>query len=147
MDAVRPPGSTAYNWPKEILAALRIGKPDIGLVAAAQHPAGQVNREIYLPVSVSQQRSNTRSGPYQVTVMAGEELSEMFLTLALDGPDGRPASYLLKDESLKRGYYPAEKPVSVTLPELKKSGIYSLEIGAASRRGGSASETIWLYHK
>ena len=51
-----------------------------------------------------------------------------------------------RDHSLGGSYYPAERPVMIDIPELKKAGIYDLEIGATLRAGGSWSTQVWFYH-
>lgn len=146
MDTVRPPGSISYAWSPDLLAALKIKRQDIGIVGFTPQVVGNVPREVYLPLRVSQQTKGVRAPRYQVVLLPGEELSQVFLTLAQVGKDGSPATFLRKGEALGGSYYPADRPISVILPELNAPGIYYLEFGATLKQGGSSTESIWFYH-
>lgn len=146
MDTIRPPGSKSYSWPPDLLAALHIRKQDIGIVGFTARLVGSVTREVYVPLRVSQQSKGVRSPRYQFVLWPGEELSQVFLSLAAVGKDGRATHFLRKGEALGRSYYPAERPIPITLPELKAQGIYYLEVGATFEQGGSSTESLWFYH-
>ena len=146
MDTVRPPGSKSYAWSPDLLAALQIRRQDIGILGFTARLLGGVTREVYLPLRVSQQTKGARSRRYQFVLLPGQELSQVFLSLATVGKDGSVTTFLRKGETLGRSYYPAERPVSITFPELKAPGIYYLEVGATFEQGGSSTESLWFYH-
>ena len=79
-------------------------------------------------------------------VVPGNELSELYVTLAQVGPDGRNVRVLTSDEPLRYGYYPAETRIRVPLPALDRPGLYRLQLGATLRRGGSTTRSLYFLH-
>ena len=146
MDTVRPPADTSYLWPLPILAALNIPKKDIGVVGWTQYAVGDTKRSVYVPLRLSQQREPGRLGNYQLVLLPGRELTEVFVSLVAMGADGRPKSYLRNEEPLQYGYYPAGRGIMIPLAGLETAGIYYLEIGARLRGGGSTAAELWFYH-
>jgi hypothetical protein len=146
MDAVRPSSSTSFTWPAEILTALEISRKDIGIVGSARLPVGQIERDVYVPLQIRQQRDPLRSGSYRLVLLPGVELTELFISLATVGADGRHHTALKDEEALGYGYYPAERPIEVAISNLKTPGIYHLEIGARLRAGGAFTVELWFYH-
>jgi hypothetical protein len=146
MDAVRPSGSTSFTWPAEILTALEISRKDIGIVGSTRLPVGQTERDVYVPLQIGQQRDLSRSGSYRLVLLPGVELTELFISLAALGSDGRQHTSMKDEEALGYGYYPAERPIEVPIADLKTPGIYHLEIGARLRAGGAFTVELWLYH-
>ena len=146
MDTFRPPGSKAYTWPTNLLSTFNLRRNELGLVAWAPYAVGGATRDVYMPLRVSQAKGS-RSPSYQLTVLPGVELSEVFFSLAPVGSDGRAGPFLKKDEPLKYNYYPADRAVTITLPALDAAGIYYVEIKAIRKTGGSASTPpLWFYH-
>lgn len=146
MDTVVSPGSTTYTWPSDILAALSLQKKDIGVVGLTRYTVGGVERDIYLPLRIRQQGSQTQSGDYNLVVLPGVELTEVFLSLAPVGTDGRPHAFVREGEALGYGYYAAERVVEIPITGLKEPGIYYLEIGATLRGGGTTTVELWFFH-
>jgi hypothetical protein len=145
MDSIRPPGSSGYTWPLAVLAALRVGRQDIGVVGYTAQQVGNSTLEVYLPLRISERGEALPSHMYRLVLLPGAELNEVYLSLAPVGRDGRPGKFLQRDQALRRSYYPAERPISVDLPEPYSRGIYYLEIGAVLGRGGSSTATMWFY--
>ena len=146
MDTVRPPGSKAYGWPVNLLSSFNLRKNELGLVAWAPYAVGSATRDVYMPLRVSLAKA-TRSPSYQLTVLPGVELSEVYFSVAPVGADGQVGSFLKKDEPLKYSYYPANRAVTIPLPALGAPGIYFVEIKAIRKAGGSTSAPpLWLYH-
>ena len=83
-------------------------------------------------------------GHYVVQVVAGAELAEVFVTLAALGQDGRDEKYIKRDEPLKYGFYPADRPISVALSGLPAAGLYRVRLGAVLKTGGSANKSLRL---
>ncbi len=76
MDSLRPAGSTSYAWPPNLLASFNLKKHELGLVAWVSQPVGNINRDVYLPISLTQQASTHRSKAYQLVLLPGVELGE-----------------------------------------------------------------------
>jgi len=95
MDAVVPAGRNSYLWPGDVLNALQLSKRDIGVVAFTEYRVGAVNRTLYVPLRI-RQKGRERSGSYQLVLVPGSELKEVFFSLAQVGADGQAA--LLPDQ-------------------------------------------------
>jgi hypothetical protein len=145
MDAVVAPGKATYVWPGDVLNALRLSKHDIGVVAFTEHRVGAVNRTLYVPLRIRQKMQERRAS-YQLVLVPGSELKEVFLSLAQVGTDGQPRAFLISDRPLGKGYYPAERGILIDIPALKTPGIYYLEVGATNRYGGLTTQRMWFYH-
>lgn len=146
MDSLRPAGQTSYQWSPNLLASFNLKKHELGLVAWMSQSIDSKNRDVYLPVKLTQQAPAGKAKGYNLTLVPGVELTEVFVSLAPLRPDGKPGAYIKKDVPLNWGYYPAERAVTIVIPELNSSGIYYLEIGATLRAGGSSTEQVWFYH-
>ena len=144
MDAVRPEGAVSFDWPGDIAGRLNLTSGDLGLIAWAQQIIGGRAQNVYLPVGVGKVAGGPRDR-YVATLVPGSEVSELFLTLAAIGADGREEQALKRDEPLK-GFYPAERPIPVTLSGLSRAGLYRVRLGAVLRGGGSTTTTFVLYH-
>ena len=104
------------------------------------------SHDVYLPLRIKQKAPTSKGRSYQLLILPGEELRQVFISLAPVKPDGSRGAFVVRDHSLGGSYYPAERPVMIDIPELKKAGIYDLEIGATLRAGGSWSTQVWFYH-
>jgi hypothetical protein len=145
MDAVRPASPSTYRWPTDLLAAQHIPREDIGVLGWTSHPVGGVDRDLYVPLRIRRRQSTSKSIDYNLVLFPTEELAEVYVSLATVGADGQPKKFIRQGKPLRYGYYGAESPVSISLPELKDPGIYYLEIGADLATGGSATLTSWIY--
>jgi len=146
MDTVRNPGSTSYHWPIDILRALSIPRGDIGVVAWARYSMDGVGQDVYLPLQIGQKQRAVQSGSYRVVLWPGNELTEVFVSLATVKADGSPGNFIKDGEALNYGYYPAERGIEFEIPKPEKPGIYYLEIGATLRSGGVVTIENWFYH-
>jgi hypothetical protein len=137
--------STRFTWSKNILAALNIRKKDIGVTCWTKLTFDGREIIVLLPLIIKQ--SNAKGTPdYQLIVVPGTELKEVYVTLSNVDATGKTVSYLMDGEPLSYGYYPAGSGFSVPLSQIKKSGIYSLELGTKLRTGESASTEIYFYY-
>jgi hypothetical protein len=144
MDAVESPGSNSFTWPTDIVSALGISRPDVGIVALTEADIEGNQKEIYLPLRVSQDNRFAPGGSYSLTLLPGIEMKEVYLTLT--GPSGAKPSKIKDGEAVGYGYYPAERPIEIAIPGLQSRGFYHLEIGATLRTGGVAAIDFWFYH-
>jgi hypothetical protein len=143
MDSIQPPGSSSYDWDTSVLTALRMTRPELGVVGWTSERIGGREREVYLPVAVTPSQLDKKFS-YQVIVVSGVELRELYVSLSLLDKDGSRVASLRKEEPLKAGYYPSEEGIPISLAELKKPGLYLLELGAEFQGGGVSTETVWL---
>ncbi len=144
MDATVAGGERAYLWPAGVLNALHLAKQDIGVVGYTEYKIGGENRTLYVPLRIRQKDRKASHG-YQLVLLPGSELKEVYVSLAQVGNDGQPHSYLISDRPLGKGFYPAERGILVELPSLKVPGVYYVEIGASSRYGGPITQRMWFY--
>lgn len=145
MDAVRPAGADSFEWPADVLAKLNLQSTEVGLVGWVQKTVGEKPIDVYVPLRVGTAGAPSK-GHYVVQVVAGAELSEVFITLAALGQDGRDEKYVKRDEPLSYGFYPADRPISVALPGLTAAGLYRVRLGAVLKTGGSANKSFVFYH-
>jgi hypothetical protein len=144
MDSVRPSGDANYDWPTDILSALRLYPSELGLLSWSSRPVQGENHAVYLPVSIG-----NSAGPgvrYNFLVVSGANLQKLFMSLTALRPDGSPEHSIFTGESVRDGYWPAHVPLKVSLPVLKRAGLYYLELGATLNSGGSAATEMWFYH-
>ncbi len=148
MDTVSAPGSDSYRWSPDILAALNILRRDIGVVGWTEHLVGQNKQDVYVPLRIRQKENAIPFTTYQVILLPGLELTEVFISLARLQPDEKSKHFIMDEEPLGYGYYPAERGVGVEfdVSDLQEPGIYYLEIAVTFRSGGSDTISIWFYH-
>jgi hypothetical protein len=145
MDAVGPEGSDHLEWPGDVVGRLNLTSADIALAAWAQQTIAGRAQNVYVPLVVGKSAGPGRKDQYVAKIVPGSEVSELYLTLAAVGADGRDEKFLKRDEALK-GFYPAERPISVPVSDLPAAGLYRLRLGAVLRGGGSTTTTFVFYH-
>jgi hypothetical protein len=118
-------------------------RPELGIVVWTSQRLGGQDRQVYLPVAVTTSKPDKKTS-YEVIVVSGVELRELYVSLSLLDKDGSRVATLRKQEPLKAGYYPAEEGIPISVPELKKAGFYLLELGAEFQGGGVSTETVWF---
>lgn len=146
MDAVGSAAAHSFRWPSDLLAAQHISREDIGVLGWTRYSVGGVDRDVYVPLRISQHKSAPEADRYDLILFPAVELKEVYLTVAGVGPDGRPQRFIQRGKPLGYGFYPAERPVKIRLRGLGDPGVYYLEIGAVLAAGGSAALTHWIYH-
>jgi hypothetical protein len=125
---------------------LNIGEKDIGVLAFTRYAVGQIERDVYVPVRITQASKATRTGSYRLILLPGVQLQEVFVTLAPVSPTGQPSNFIKNGEKLGYGFYPAERPIDIPITGLKTPGTYYLQIGATLKAGGSSTLELWFYH-
>jgi len=137
--------SARFIWSKNILTALNIRRKDIGVTCWTKLTFGGEETIVLLPLIIKESKAKV-TPDYQLIVVPGTELKEVYVTLSNVDASGKSISYLLDGEPLNYGYYPAGSGFSVPLSQIKKSGIYSLELGTKLRSGETASTEIYFYY-
>jgi hypothetical protein len=144
MDAIRSANDTSYLWPSSILAVFNLTKSELGILGATSRRVGTTVRDVFVPLRIGE-GTQLLAPRRQLVVVPGEQLKEVFVSLKQIAADGTSETRLRQEEPLGKSYYPAGKPIEITLPELVHPGTYRLELGATLSRGGSSTETVWLY--
>jgi hypothetical protein len=146
MDTTQSAARASYSWPTGILASLNIRRQDAGVLGWVQWDIGGIKQRVYLPLRISQQRDPVRSDSYQVVLLPGRQLSEVYIRLAPVYADGRLGKLLRDGEPLQYGHYPAERGIVIPISGAKVPGIYYLEIGADLAGGGVATTQLYFFH-
>jgi len=144
MDTLRPSGSKSFAWQPDLLSALNISRQDVGVVGIAHGLAGEAEQEIYLPLRISHGIRPAWAGNYELVLLPGAELKEVFISLST--LNGTKRSVLKEGEALGYGYYPAERPIDIPIAGARARGLYHLEVGATLKSGGAAAAELWFYH-
>lgn len=145
MDSSQPADKTTFNWSTNVLASLKIEKNDIGIVGIARYLFGSVEKDIYVPLHVRQEGKSIENTSYNLVILPGTEMTEIFISLATVAANGEAQKFIKDGEQLKYGYYPAERSIYIPIPELQ-TGIYYLEIGATARNGGTSTAEIYFFY-
>jgi hypothetical protein len=145
MDAVRPEGTDRLEWPADVLARLNLASSDVALTAWMEQTVAGRPQNVYVPLTVARSAPAESKRQYVAMLVPGSEVSELFLTIAALGPDGREEKFLKRDEPLK-GFYPAERPIAVPIAGLPAAGLYRMRLGALLRGGGSTTTTFVFYY-
>jgi hypothetical protein len=146
MDAERPARTDRFEWPMDVLVKLNLRGAELGVVAWIQQIVAEKPVDVYVPLQLGTSLGPVSTGSYIVQLVPGTDLSEVFVTLAAVGLDGRDEKHLKRDEPLKYGFYPAERPILVRLSGLPVSGLYRLRLGAVLKNGGSANKDFVFFH-
>lgn len=147
MDTEREPGDSLYRWPTNVLAVLNLTKKDIGVVGWIDSLVSGDTLKVYLPLRISQQQQPPRPDNYQLLLRPGVELREVYRSLARINDDGGYGEFLVDEEPLEDGPYPAGQVITIPVKEIGTSGIYRLELAAILSRGGSSTAELYFYHK
>lgn len=146
LDSRLPAGHESFRWSVDILAALDVARRDVGVVAWTRKTLGGTERSVYVPLKITQTASAPPTGGYELVMMPGQELEEVYVSVAPVGADGRPTTFFKDGEALGYGYYPAGRSISIPIDDPGEEGIYYLEIGALLKRGGATTTELWLFH-
>jgi hypothetical protein len=147
MDSAPPPGRSAYIWPTDVLAALDVHKSNLGVVASSSTSlsACGVKSQVYLPLRIGPISATGSTSHPQAVLLSDVELSEVYVTVVILGPDGQRTRVIKRNKPLGYGDYPAEVGVIVPLPELTSKGVYLVEVAATLRPGGSSNLSFCVY--
>jgi hypothetical protein len=127
------------------LSALPISRPNLGVVGWTRMSIGGKAERVYLPLQISQQHKSGLSTRYQVVLMPGQELSEVYVSLAPVQTNGRLGAFIRSGQAVGNGYYPAERAIAIPIPHPPLPGVYYLEIGADLAGGGVATTQLFFH--
>ena len=139
MDAVRPAGSTTYDWPTDFVNTVKLRLADIGLLSWANVEIGGEAQRVYSPVSVQD-----RSGEVEVVLVPEAQLEEVYYSVVKIDGRGRSEGTVVADRPLKLGFYPAGQPLTIQLPALEAKRVYRLEVAARLKSGGAINRDVYV---
>ncbi|MFZ2650910.1 MAG: hypothetical protein WA210_12490 [Burkholderiaceae bacterium] len=147
MDKRVPAGTTNYRWPSDGLAAVKLARADLGLLAFTRMPIAGVEQDVLLPLSAGQAGpGRAAAAAYTLLLRPAVSLSEVFVSVERLGPDGRAALGATPARELGYGLYPAEAPIEVRVAAPREPGLHRVLIGARLRSGGSAT-LQFIFHQ
>jgi hypothetical protein len=144
MDATTLPTERTFRWPTDVLGSLALTGQELAVAGWIDLPLRDRVEQVYIPLRWGPNRTGHSAGHYEVIVVPGTELEEVFVTLTT--VDGEPGAFLMRNEPLGYVFYPEQRPIRVKLPRLHQAGVYHLRITALHRRGGSSSTALHFYH-
>jgi hypothetical protein len=143
MDALSGQGTTSYAWSPDVLAALRLKRDDLGLVAWTSQIVDGSEREVYLPLAVGG-APPTGVSSHSLVVIPGVGLGAVFVTLMPVSPGADP-HHSPEASKLPGGFFAPDVPFTVPVPRPKLPGLYRLTIGATTMDGGSVTADILFF--
>lgn len=145
MDTRVHAGEPRYRWPSDVLAAMGLGRSDIGLVGWTRQMIGGTEQEVLLPLSTDPGNAPGSPKAYTLLVQSAAQLSELFVTvtrLAADGGAERPVQ---PARELGYGYYPADNAIDIPIEAPAERGVYAVQLGAKLRGGGVSTLRFLFY--
>ena len=144
--SIRNPG-TRYLWPTDGLAAVKLARPDIGLIGFTHMKMGGVDEEVLLPLSASQSpHAHAAPASYTLLLRPAVGLREVFVSVTPLTPDSHGAHTLPAAHELGYGLYPADALIEIPIDAPHKRGLYAVQIGARLRSGG-ATTLQFVFHQ
>jgi len=148
MDTRVHAGEPRYRWPTDVLAAMGLGRADIGLVGWTRQMLGGAEQEVLLPLSASPGNPPgfpTGAGPYTLLVQSAAQLSELFVTVTRLPADGGAERPVQPARELGYGYYPADNAIEIPIEAPVERGVYAVQLGAKLRGGGVSTLRFLFY--
>ena len=127
MDTNKPYSVGMYDWPTDVLDALRLELKDVGVLAFTSTKIGGVMWQVYVPLDVG--TPDASSSTYELTVVPTTALADLsWESLRMD--DGIPGTRLTGD-ALKR-QFPARVPIHLQIVLPKFEGFSYVEVSATA---------------
>lgn len=143
MDTSKDIGAKSFQWDKKFLNSFELKKKDIGVYGWVDHEG----QHIFLPLTITQNNPEIEKKIYEIGIIPGGQLDEVYYSLAPLGEDRQPGGYLFQDEELGLGYYPANKLFTIPLTDLPQAGLYQLDIAILFKNGNPDFMTLIFYHE
>jgi len=147
MDTAQPLTRGSYRWPTEILAAERLGRDDLGILAwvEARGTAGE-SRQVYLPLTAGAPQVTVG---YEVTLVPSKKLKQILITLSeidANGNQLRQTAVADRDVGGEFAYYASNEPTVIPTGGIGPPGFYRLSIKATAAAGDLVIKDIDFYH-
>jgi hypothetical protein len=130
MDASPSPASRSFTWQTRVLRALSAGslQPLTRRELGVQAWADSSGVPLYLPIRIWQRERPNPCGPVKVVLWAMSRPDSVFVDVA--AVDSAGAAQSLGRRELGRQPYPLNGPLNFELPEIKRPGIYRINLTA-----------------
>jgi hypothetical protein len=147
MDTSVRAGESRYAWPTDVLAAMGLGRADVGLVGSTRDVSGDTEQEILLPLTASPKPPASIVGarPFTLLAQSSAQLSELFVTVSSLTADGGGERTVQPARELGYGYYPADDAIEIPIEAPAARGVYAVQLGAKLRGGGVATLRFLFY--
>ena len=116
----------------------------LGIVAWNEVDVGAQPRRVYVPLRIG--AGAAAAGGYELALVPGVELTEVYVSLAAVDGDGRTQRSYVQRRPLGFGYYPAQEPIRIPVAGLEQAGLHRIDIAVTQRNGGSANAEVWFVH-
>jgi hypothetical protein len=144
MDAERPASAGEWEWPANLLTALELERPELGVMAWTHRIEGDTERDVLLPLRIDQGEATDTAADYTLVVVPQVELTEVWVSVSRMDADGLPVEWLRDEEPLGYGYYPADGAIEIAIARPATAGLYRVQLGARIRAGGSLATGFWF---
>jgi hypothetical protein len=144
MDAERPASAGEWEWPANLLAALELERPELGVMAWTHRLEGDTERDVLLPLRIDRGEATDSADDYALVVVPQVELTEVWVSISRMDADGMPVEWLRDEEPLGYGYYPADGAIEIAIARPARPGLYRVQLGARIRAGGSLATEFWF---
>jgi hypothetical protein len=130
MDATPARDSSSFTWQTRVLRALSAGsrEPLTRDALGIQAWTDSAGARLFLPIRVWQTTRRAPCGPVSVVLWVMSRPDSVFVEVG--AVDGTGATQSAGRRELGRRPYPLKGPVTFTLPEITRSGIYRLTLAA-----------------
>jgi len=146
LDAVRPPQQTEFLWPRDPRCSneVRLKRSEIGVVARTTTSIGAKPIDLLLPVRLASVAVSPVSPPYDLVLLPGRAVSEVFVSLWYYGNVQQPVR-ILNERPLNQRPYPPGARIDIRLSaqDVKQMGIYRVKASVEFDSG--TPETIDVY--
>jgi hypothetical protein len=147
MDTVQPATPSSFVWPTDFLIQYQITPQDLAILGWSMVPVGGQDLAVYLPLTIRQGDAAAQGEGYNLLVVPGVDLAELFIMIDLLDQGGNPERTVLERTALGFGFYPADSGVAIALPDLAGPGIYQVKLIAQRLLDGiERPEDFWFYH-
>jgi hypothetical protein len=146
METIKGVSGGRYRWPMTVLARAGVQASDIGIVGTTTLKIGGRDREVFLPLIVTQRSvapPNKANAQYTLVLYPEVDVASAFLTVRRLDDKGAPISTEIDARAL--GSFVAEARMRVAVPRPNAPGVYQVHVGATLANGAAANAVLWLY--
>jgi hypothetical protein len=137
--------SVTFSWNTSLLRKTDLGTPELGLLAWTDSTVLGNPETVYLPMKIRTGAvPATSTQPLVVTIVPSVELDEVYKRITHVRP-GAPGDKASSGSSLKLGYYPAHKAISIPIDPGTGTGFFRVDFSATPHDGGSLFRSFLVY--
>jgi hypothetical protein len=146
MDTIRPPNTTLYSWPTDVLRQLGLQKKRIGVAAWTQISLSGRVEQVYVPLRIGESEARSER-KYTLVLMPTQTLAEVTYSLVALSAEGKVVGLPVQPPtSLRLGSYPAERGFTITIAAPFRAGLYRIEIHPTTRAGSPSTTDLVFFN-